>query len=141
MSHSSPPDERPWEQAGAIRRDSEPHRGHHLLCLAMGSLISSLVASLCLNAGSNWQGYTLGLQFLPGSSAGVAFALLARSLATRDLTRMQRNEVDPQGRQLTKVAHETAAIGIVANVMIAAVWAVWAAGTFLHWGNMPVRVL
>jgi hypothetical protein len=47
IDHPHEKEDRPWEQAGAIRRDCEPHRGEFLSFLGGVSAVCGLV-SLCL---------------------------------------------------------------------------------------------
>jgi hypothetical protein len=85
----------PWEQPGAFRLDCDPHRGDLLRTLA-------------------WADQTLGLFSLvpilgivPGPGA-LTLALTVWLIATRDLRRMQRGVMDPEGRDMTRDARVTA---------------------------------
>src|SRR5262249_7709442 len=74
-------DVRPWELAGAIRRDCEPHRGHRLVVLGTVSLVCGILA-FCL--------------FLPGF-VGLPLGLAVRGMANRDLELMRQGLMDRTG--------------------------------------------
>ena len=73
--------EQPWEQAGQVRRDAEPHRGPLLLRLGTASLISGPL-TICL--------------LLPGV-VGLPFTLVILFATRQDMEKMRIGLMDPRG--------------------------------------------
>jgi hypothetical protein len=78
----------PWDEAGAIRRDCEPHRGVLLTQLGSLALALSIVSIFCLSG------------FLFSLPLGLAVWLVAR----RDLASMEDGQMDPAGLRQTEHA-------------------------------------
>ncbi|HEV3262313.1 MAG TPA: hypothetical protein VG013_36010 [Gemmataceae bacterium] len=110
-------DERPWEKAGAVRRDDEPHRAALLILIGAGGLI--LDASSCL----------LLLPALLGLSLGIAVCVMA----ARDMEKMYKGSMDPGGMDRTRTASLLGFCAIVFAVigMAVAVWAIGAIQSLL----------
>ena len=115
-------DKRPWEQLGAVRRDSEPHRGRLLLALSL--------FPLCLYA--VWHTLSCGRMgfgsALPVGAAAIAVFDLTLNLAgttvgawvyaltRRDLRQMAGGKMDPRGGSQTLRAQMCAWLGMVLGV-------------------------
>ena len=84
--------DRPWERAGAVRRDREPHRGRMLSLLATVAFCLGVMALPCGPLG------------LPGLGLG----LYVRSAARRDLRKMDEGVMDPDGVGPTRAALQDA---------------------------------
>src|SRR5437773_422938 len=94
--HQSPAEEpRPWAQPGAVRRDSEPHRGRFLCVLGSASLacdMLALVFGACASSQSVMQ-FSPALQLVdcaaaPALLAAIGLGLAACLMARRDLRLM-----------------------------------------------------
>jgi hypothetical protein len=112
MSGSEPehPDERPWEQQGAVRRDCEPHRAEFLLTLAYISVFFAFVSLCC------W--------ILAPISLGLG--ILVWAMAARDLALMHRGLLDPRGKERTAQAKHNAQAAILVTAVFATFWVrVW----------------
>jgi len=101
-------DDRPWEKAGNVRRDCEPHRGPFLLFLGQLSLIGGSLA-FCF--------------FWPGLFA-FFLANAVIQMARRDLRKMQAGLMDPEGEGATMQAKERAALGMMLAVLFLGIWIV-----------------
>jgi hypothetical protein len=86
-------DERPWETRYGVRRDAEPHRGPLILTLGIISLVTAVIYFL--------------------SCIGLPLGIVAWVLGHRDLKRMERQEMDPQGKGLTQAGWICGIIGTV----------------------------
>jgi hypothetical protein len=104
----------PWEQPGAVRRDCLPHRGPLLKGLANVTLVCG-VLSWCL--------------FVP-AVPGLLSGLTAVILADGDLAKMERQEIDPQGKPETEWARRRAVWGIGLIGLWICVW-VWSVLLFV----------
>ncbi|MCX7700168.1 MAG: hypothetical protein N2039_04770 [Gemmataceae bacterium] len=97
--------DRPWEAAGAERRDSEPHRGGFLLTLSIVScVIPSVSCFLCI------LGVALNL-------VGLALGGAAVSLGLRDLRKIRQGTMHGGGRSSVKAATVVGIIGVILNVV------------------------
>lgn len=94
-------DPRPWEEAGRVRRDCEPHRGPMLRGLGIVSVVLVPVGALASP--------------LIGVVAGVALGLTVWVLAGRDLARMDAGVMDPEGRRETQSARRLGLAGVLAS--------------------------
>jgi hypothetical protein len=94
-------DDRPWEQPGGIRRDSEPHRGGLVLTLGIVSLVCAPLTLCC---------GVIGAIF---SVAGLSVGITAWVLAQRDLKKMRANLMDPQGQGTTEGGRVCGIIGTI----------------------------
>ena len=90
-------EERPWERAGKLRRDCEPHRGNLLLWLGVAALFFGLLSVFLV---------------VPGFIA-VVLAIVADSLACRDLRRMRAGLMDPAGEGPARTARRYATAGLL----------------------------
>ena len=103
--------DRPWERPGAVRRDCMPHRADQLWVVAVTSLVLGLLAC--------------GLA--APAALGVPLALLASTLARRDLKKMNEGVMDPSGYRLTREAEVYAVFGAFLNtagaVLALSLWA------------------
>src|SRR6266481_6497320 len=88
-------DERPWEEAGAVRRDCEPHRGNLLQILAVASASCGALAWLP-----------------PLIVFPIAVGIATRLMATRDLKMMRAGTMDPAGIKIAECAKRYAGIGL-----------------------------
>lgn len=96
----------PWEGPGAVRRDYSPHRGSLLRPMGVtGMVLGALAVPTLIPA----------VVSLP-LCAGV------RAMALRDLDRIRRGLVDPDGQEPAVLALADARAGIIATVFAAAVW-------------------
>jgi hypothetical protein len=85
-------DDRPWEEPGEVRRDIEPHRGGLVLTLGIVGLVMAGVMSpmfCCPFVGM--------ISAFPATLTVPAWVL-----GMRDLGRMRRGEIDPEGRASTQ---------------------------------------
>ncbi len=92
-------DQRPWEDAGAVRRDVEPHRGNVLLLLASVALVLGVLALLVVVTG--WVAVPLGA--------------VVHRMAGRDLRRMRDGSLDPAGWAQARRARWLAEAGTVSG--------------------------
>ncbi len=92
-----PGEPRPWEAAGRVRRDCEPHRGKPLYVAAIVTVVLG-----------NLQ---LGVFGLP---MAVAVYVLARG----DLGKIRAGLLDPAGRRETEFARSLAFAGILVNALM-----------------------
>lgn len=96
-------DERPWEEAGQLRRDFEPHRGPNLQLLGLASLVCGALGCLCIPA-------------LIGLPLGVVIALMAH----RDVNQMKAGLMDAEGMKQTLKAQTYGALGALLSVFCSA---------------------
>lgn len=104
-------EERPWEKPGQVRRDCEPHRSSLLFLMARTSLVCGLL-SLCL--------------CFP-ALVGLPLAVLAYTLANRDLGRMEDGTMDPAGASQARRARDTAFAGALLSGPVLALGCLYAA--------------
>ena len=78
---------RPWERAGAVRRDCLPHRGR--LILALGGLAEFCGVFACLSVVT--------------APLAIVFGVTTWLMARRDLARMREGLMDPAGRRYTEL--------------------------------------
>jgi hypothetical protein len=99
----------PWDRAGAVRRDCEPHRGHLLLVLGYAGAACGLLSCL----------------FLPGIGA-VVLGVAVEAMARADLAKMRQGRMDPAGKAATERARSWAdfggALGAVIGVPSGLLW-------------------
>jgi hypothetical protein len=88
-------DETPWEEPGALRRDSESHRGRLL----------SLMGTISFSLG------VISLFFAPASIFGLGIGLWTRMAARRDLRKMNMSMMDTAGAGPTQGALGDATLG------------------------------
>jgi hypothetical protein len=137
----------PWELAGVVRRDAEPHRGGLLLLLARAAYACSAVSLLLTSATMALVPEVLSPRqpmipprrvaalLLCGCGgalalAGVVLGAAVRRLAERDLGRMGRTQMDAGGQDATAAArHRAAQAALLGGVLLASVVAV-----VLLWG-------
>jgi hypothetical protein len=100
-------DDRPWEHAGVLRRDCEPHRARWLRALAVTAL-------LCAATGA-----CLALPALTGMVLGIAVWVMGR----RDRARMAAGLMDPAGEEETWDAVSMAGIAVALCLLAAVSWA------------------
>jgi hypothetical protein len=101
---------------GRLRRDAQPHRGPLLAHLGNITLLLSWVGCC-----------TVGVTSL------VAFplALVTITLTSLDLARMERGELDPEGKDLTRAARGSAVSGLLIGLLVVAMFVVvWILGEF-----------
>jgi hypothetical protein len=96
----------PWEQEGARRWDSRPHRGALLLGLGTASLIFGSL-SLCL---------------CPCNLVSLPLGLITWGLARHDLGQMRVGLIDRQGRDATMRALRDAVCGVVLSLPALLFW-------------------
>jgi hypothetical protein len=105
------PNDRPWEQPGAVRRDAEPHRGEFLRQAAGLSLATAGTAAV-------------GCFCLPAAVAAGLFAvglgIVVWVLAQRDLTEMDHGRKDSTGRRHTARALRSSRYGVLWGVLAVA---------------------
>jgi hypothetical protein len=112
------PDDRRHRGYGArLRRDCEPHRGRLIqnlgtLTLCVGGL------SLCLFGG--------------GLVVALPLGLITWAMASRDLAKMRRGEMEPEGRGPTKSGRTSALTGVVLSLVFAAGYTVLFVGKYLY---------
>jgi hypothetical protein len=101
MDPGFPPDAdpRPWERAGAVRRDCAPHRGNWLVLLATVALVLG-VLTCCL--------ILTGLVAAP-------LAMAVDGVALADLERMRAGAMDPRGPALAEKARTLSARAMFAG--------------------------
>src|SRR5271154_5773482 len=99
--------ERPWEQPGHARRDCEPHRGELLCTLTSLNLLFSLFTC----------------PFLPIAFLTLPLGILLARLARRDIARMRKNEMDPQGLVKTVHAVEAGLNAVLVSLLSMSAWA------------------
>ena len=97
-------EECPWEEPGAVRRDSQPHRGDLLMLLGTASLVCGVLACLIFVT----------------ALVGLPLAAVTWRWAGRDLARMDAGLMDPAGRGQTEGARDTAWLGGRFNLLGAA---------------------
>jgi hypothetical protein len=118
---------RPWEQAGAVRRDCEPHSGPWLRAMGCVSLMIC-TSSLALAApylgmpggGLVWVAGP-GLLFL-AAGLGLGFSIVA--LARRDLAGMRAGRMDRAGEQATRTAWACGLAGVATGLLAILAWGV-----------------
>jgi hypothetical protein len=105
-------DDRPWEQEGEVRRDCDPHRGGVVLTLGIVGL-AVFPVGFCPCIGL--------VTLLVGLGTGIP----AWVMGQRDLGRMRRGDMDPQGRGTTLagmicgiIAVVFAAIGVIIQLFV-----------------------
>jgi hypothetical protein len=116
-------EDRPWEQPGEIRRDSEPHRGPLLLILGIVSIVLgvfSIMFFCCIPV--------IGIVGLVGAPLGI----VAWVLGQRDLRSMAANRMDARGKGLT---HAGWVCGIVGTI-VSAIGLVIMVAMIVFWGIM-----
>jgi hypothetical protein len=91
-----PPEDRPWEQPGAVRRDCEPHRGPFLAGLATASSLLGFVSVCCP----------------PLGALSAAVGLIVLFLARRDEALLRSGQMDPDGFRFLESVRTDARIGI-----------------------------
>jgi hypothetical protein len=84
----------PWDRAGAVRRDCEPHRAHLLLVLGYAGAACGLLSCL----------------FLPGLGA-VVLGIAVEAMARTDLAKMRQGRMDPAGKAATERGRAWADLG------------------------------
>jgi hypothetical protein len=95
-------DDRPWERG--IRRDSEPHRAPTILALGIISIVCSPMVPCC---------GVIGLVFgLIGLGLGIPSWVMGR----RDLTKIERGEMDPRGERGTRSGMICGMVGTSLNI-------------------------
>jgi hypothetical protein len=99
-------EERPWELAGYVRRDCEPHRGDQLHLFGSISLGLGLL-SLCV--------------LLPGLVA-LPLAAVVWVVADRDLARMDAGQLDPRGEGKTLTARSYAVAAVWTSLSVFVFW-------------------
>ena len=92
-------DDRPWERPGALRRDSEPHRGNLIQVLGIAGLVTGTIAlpscfCYCIAA--------------PFAVAAIALGTSALVMGNKDLRKMDEGLLDPRGRQQTRLGKNLA---------------------------------
>ena len=100
-------DDRPWERAGAVRRDCEAHRADLLRLLSVTALVCAGVAGC------------LPVPAVVGLVLGAAAWLLGR----RDRAMMAAGVMDPAGREATRDAQSMAVLAAALCLLAAASWA------------------
>jgi LSD1 subclass zinc finger protein len=96
---------RPWERRGAVRRDSEPHRGSLVLTLGIISLVVTVFAPCCMVSA------VTGL-------VGVALGATAWVMGRGDLAKMEQKLVDRAGHGPTQGGYVCGIIGAILNALI-----------------------
>ena|SRR5579884_3052211 len=135
-AESEPDDVPPWQQAGAVRRDCDPHRGHWLILLARLALGFTAVA-LVLTVGLMADVAGPRLPVMPPrraaalllcvaagvlALAGIVLGACVRAVAGHDLGRMAAGEVDVGGERLTRAArHRANQAVLLGGVLVLAV--------------------
>jgi hypothetical protein len=98
---------KPWEERGAVRRDSEPHRGGLILALGRVSLCLSIpgLLGVCF--------WAFAAASLLGTGLGFTVTLMAKD----DLEQMERKTMDAEGRQSTEAGQRAASIGMILGIV------------------------
>jgi hypothetical protein len=130
-------EDRPWEQPGALRRDSDPHRGNWLLAAATaaqvcgGLSLALMIATLYLLprageppprmgriTGAAAQALPLGSAVLALGGAVLGACVLGET--RRDLDRMWQARMDPRGQEATKAARRraTSALALISCLLL-----------------------
>jgi hypothetical protein len=91
-------DPRPWDKAGAVRRDCKPHRGAWLRLLGWVS-----VACIAL---------------LPLLVIGLPLGVVVWGIARHDLRKMDAGQMDPSGRSETATASGIALGSVIAAITL-----------------------
>jgi hypothetical protein len=97
-------DYRPWERGG-IRRDAEPHRAPTILALGIISIVVSPMVPCC---------GVIGLAF---AMLGLGMGIPSWIMGRRDLTKIQRGEMDPRGESSTRSGMICGMVGTILNVV------------------------
>ena len=97
---SSEPDDRPWEQVVALRRDCEPHRAILLLVLGGMSFAFGLLTWVC------------GVTALAGILLGIA----AWKLAAADRLKMRAGLMDWAGLPSAELGQALGICGVILSV-------------------------
>jgi predicted Zn finger-like uncharacterized protein len=107
-------EERPWEQRGRpmVRRDCEPHRGSLVLTFGIISVVLAPLSACCGVFGVAFCGLSLGL--------GIPAWVMGR----RDLNKMSRGEMDPEGRGLTQGGMICGIIGTCLAILMMVILAI-----------------
>jgi hypothetical protein len=109
-------DDRPWERPGALRRDYEPHRGVLLVALGVLSLLCGMAGAYAAALGTaDARVRPLCLVSPVLHLVGLWAAAWTRSAVRRDLTMMQRGQMDPSGQCLAGQASGPALGGLILN--------------------------
>jgi uncharacterized CHY-type Zn-finger protein len=113
------PDEtdRPWENMGEERRDSDPHRGGMILVMGIGSIVVPIVF-MCPIAG------------LVATLVGLTIGILAWVMAVKDMRKMDKHEMDRSGRGLSQAGMICGIIGLALNGL-ATIGSAWITIEFL----------
>jgi hypothetical protein len=98
----------PWETGAAFRRDAEPHRGGVIQAVAIGGMVTPFVS------GALW---CIPLLPLFGQLLGLGLSITAIVMAHRDLKRMEKGEVDPEGRGSTHAGLTCGYLGLAFSTL------------------------
>jgi hypothetical protein len=96
----------PWEEPGAVRRDSQPHRGTLLLLLGTAALVSG-VLSPCVPGGC-----------IPA----LVFGLLVTRMANTDRDKMAAGLMDPEGWEDADRGYRRGQFGIICGLAFFVPW-------------------
>jgi hypothetical protein len=110
--------ERPWEQPGAFRRDCESHRGNFLYFWSSIGLVLAAF-SICFG--------------IPGI-IGLGIAIPVWIAAGRDLAKMDKGLMDPEGAIHTAAARDRAFVAVLVITLF-----LLAVGTALSWNFLTGR--
>ncbi len=106
MDAPSEPDIPPWDEADAVRRDCEPHRGGLLHVLSVVALLTGAFSLLCV----------------PLGFIGLPLGMLVWVWARRDLVEIRAGIMEPEGERLTAEALYFAQGGTLAGVLGLVLW-------------------
>jgi hypothetical protein len=124
-------DERPWEQAGAVRRDCEPHRGDALqlvggLSATFGVFALALALPPCVRG---W----LGLVGVAACSfVALPTGLIAWLCANQDLAKMRAGVMHPAGAMPTERARSLGRWGVGLSLVAFCLWVAVGGGGFVY---------
>ena len=106
-------EDRPWERhGGAVRRDSEPHRGGMILTFGIVSVCLGPIGMVppCCYINILFSGIGLGL--------GIAAIIMGKN----DLAKMRQGVMDPQGQGTTQAGWICGIVGTVLNALAMVAW-------------------
>jgi hypothetical protein len=123
-------EDQPWERAGVVRRDCEPHRGMPIrvtgtispLCGCV-TLFAGFIPPLHIDEPLGW------LPLVSFTVPAVALGLLSAVLGSQDLSKMRTRTMDPEGKGLTADGRMLGRVGVV---LCAVAWLCCGAGFIVH---------